>query len=122
MPTLGETFRSTREAKRVKLPLVVEKTKISLDRLQALEADAYDALPDDVYTRGAIRNYAIFLDLDPRAMENLYRDKRPAIVKQAPLTRTTTTTRLAVVPIAAASLVVVVLILVALLALHVIVL
>lgn len=106
----------------MRLPTVVEKTKIPLDRLQALESDSYDDLPDDVYTRGAIRNYAIFLDLDPREMESLYRDKRPAIVKQAPLTRTTTTTRLAVVPIAAASVLVVILILVALLALHVIVL
>ena len=52
-------------SKGIKLAQVAERTKIPLDRLQALESDRYVDLPDDVYMRGAIRNYSIFLGLDP---------------------------------------------------------
>ena len=122
MPTLGETFRAAREEKRLKLAQVAEKTQIPLERLQALETDRYNTLPDDVYTRGAIRNYALYLGLQPDEMEALYRRARPAEVKQAPLTTVSTRRGVAVVPVAAATLILVVLILVALVALRVIVL
>lgn len=122
MPTLGETLRAARDEKRIKLTQVAEKTKIPLERLQSLETDRYNNLPDDVYTRGAIRNYALYLGLSPAEMEALYRQARPAEVKQAPLTTVSTRRGVAVVPATAAALVLIVLILVALLALHVIVL
>lgn len=122
MPTLGETLRAARAEKRIKLAQVADKTKIPLERLQALEADRYGDLPDDVYTRGAIRNYAIYLGLPPAEMEALYRQARPAQAKQAPLTTVSTRRGVAVVPATAAALVLVILILVALVALHVIVL
>jgi len=122
MPTLGETFRSARDAKRVKLAQVAETTKIPAERLQALEADRYGDLSDDVYTRGAIRNYAIYLGLQPGEMEALYRQARPALVKQAPLSTVSTRRGVAVVPVAATVFVLVVLLLIALVALHVIIL
>jgi cytoskeletal protein RodZ len=122
MPTLGQTLRSTREGKRLKLSQVAEKTRIPLDRLQALESDRYFDLPDDVYMRGSIRNYAIFLGLDPAEVEGLYRQARPAEEKRVPLSVATTSRRLALVPAAAGSVVIIVLILVALVALHIIVL
>jgi cytoskeleton protein RodZ len=122
MPTLGETLRSAREGKRMKLSQAVEKTRIPLERLQALESDRYFDLPDDVYMRGAIRNYAIFLGLDPAETETLYRQARPAEEKRLPLSVATTSRRLAVVPVAAGTVVLVILILVALVVLHVIIL
>jgi len=122
MPTLGETFRSARDTKRVKLAQVAETTKIPAERLQALEADRYGDLPDDVYTRGAIRNYAIYLGLQPGEMEALYRQARPALVKQAPLSTVSTRRGVAVVPVAATVFVLVVLLLIALVALHIIIL
>src|SRR5579883_129056 len=109
MPTLGETLRSAREAKRLKLAQVAEKTKIPAERLQALESDRYLDLPDDVYLIGAIRNYAIFLDLNPSEMVSLYRTVRPEVVKQAPLSVARTTRTIAVVPVTAGVVVLVVL-------------
>lgn len=122
MPKLGETLRSTREEKRIKLAQVAEKTKIPLDRLQALESDRYVDLPDDVYVKGAIRNYAIFLGLNPTDLLAMYREARPEEEKRAPLSVAPTTRTVAVIPTAVASLVLVILVLVALVALHVIVL
>jgi cytoskeleton protein RodZ len=122
MPTLGETLRSTREEKRLKLAQVAEKTKIPLERLQALESDRYFDLPDDVYMKGAIRNYAIFLGLNPTDVLATYRQARPEEEKHVPLSVAPTTRTVAVIPTAVASAVVVILILVALVALHIIVL
>lgn len=122
MPTLGETLRSTREAKRLKLAQVAEKTKIPAERLQALESDRYLDLPDDVYLMGAIRNYAILLDLNPSEMVSLYRAVRPEEVKQAPLSVARTTRTVAIVPATAGAVVLIVIVLVVLVAVHVIVL
>jgi cytoskeletal protein RodZ len=121
-PTLGASLRSARESKRVKLPEVAQKTRIPLQRLEALEKDRYADLPDDVYLRGAIRNYAIFLGLDPDEMLAIYRAARPEAKKRAPLSVTPTTRTVAIVPATIGVLVIVVLILVALVLLHVIVL
>ncbi len=122
MPTLGETLRATREEKRIKLTQAADTTKVPLERLRALEADRYHDLPDDAYLRGAIRNYAIYLGLQPAAMEALYRQARPEEQRQAPLTTVSTRRGIAVVPATAAVLVLVILVLIALVALHVIVL
>ena len=121
-PTLGESLRAARESKRIKLPEVAQKTRIPLERLEALETDRYADLPDDVYLRGAIRNYALFLGLDPDAMEASYRAARPQAEKRVPLSVAPTTRTVALVPATIGVLVVVVLILVALVLLHVIVL
>lgn len=122
MPTLGETFRTAREAQRLKLAQAAEKTKIPLDRLQALESNQYFELPDDVYLRGAIRNYALYLGLDPTESLALYRDTRPEEEKRPALSTAPTTRAIAVVPATVATLVLVVLILVLLVLFHVIVL
>jgi cytoskeletal protein RodZ len=122
MPTLGQTLRSARETKRVKLAQVAEKTKIPLERLQALEADTYHDLPDDVYLKGAIRNYAIYLGLNPTDLLSLYREARPEEEKRALLSTAPTTRAIAVVPATIATLVVLVIILVVLVAVHVIIL
>jgi cytoskeleton protein RodZ len=117
--TLGEMLREARNAKRTKLTQVEAETRIDRARLEALETDKLDALPDDVYTKGAIRNYALYLGLDPDRVLALYREARPAAVASRPLSHVTTTTRLTPVTYAAASLLLVV-VLVALFALHVI--
>ena len=121
-PTLGESLRAARVSKRIKLPEVAQKTRIPLERLEALEKDRYGDLPDDVYLRGAIRNYAIFLGLDPDEMVAIYRAARPQAEKRAPLSVAPTTRSVALVPATIGVLVIVVLILVALVLLHVIVL
>lgn len=63
--TLGQRLRKAREAKRISLAAVEEATRIRRQYLEALEADQYDALPGAVFLRGFVRNYALFLGLDP---------------------------------------------------------
>jgi len=65
MGELGELLRATREAKGVSLAEVEEATKIREKYLAALEAEEFDVLPGEVYVRGFLRNYAIYLGLDP---------------------------------------------------------
>ena len=79
--------------------------------------------PDDVYIKGNIRNYALYLDLDPDRAIMLYRQLRPEVEKARPLQTVTTHRRIA--PAALYSLIVLVLLvllMVSLLAFHVIVL
>src|SRR2546430_17653621 len=120
-PTLGETLRSARASKRIKLTEAAQKTRIPLDRLQALEDDRYGDLPDDVYLRGAIRNYAIFLGLGPDEVLSIYRTARPAAEKRAPLSVAPTRRTGGIVPATIGVLVIVVLVLITLVLLHVIV-
>lgn len=120
MPTLGETLRDARTRKKARLNQVATETRIPVERLEALEADRLDALPDDVYTKGAIRNYALWLDLSPDDMYSLYRSARPAAVATRPLSQVTTTTRLTPLTYASVSLVIIVLLVVVLFATHVI--
>jgi cytoskeletal protein RodZ len=120
MPTLGETLREARTRKKTKLSQAAADMRIDQARLEALEADQYDAFPDDVYMRGAIRNYALYLDLNPDEALALYRNARPAAVAVRPLSNVTTTTRLTPVTYATVALLLVIIMLVALFATHVI--
>lgn len=70
---LGEVLRAAREAKGADLAQVERETKIRQRYLSALELGEYRELPGAVYTRGFLRNYAAFLDLDPEYLIDLYR-------------------------------------------------
>jgi len=120
VPTLGETLRDARGKKKAKLSQVEADTRIARDKLEALEADRLDALPDDVYTRGAIRNYALYLGLDADQTLALYRAARPAQVVVRPLSQVGTVTRLTPLSYAMISALLVILVVVALFATHII--
>jgi cytoskeleton protein RodZ len=120
VPTLGETLREARQQKKAKLTQVETETRIARDKLEALESDNLEALPDDVYTRGAIRNYALYLGLDANETLALYRAARPADVAVRPLSRVTTVTRVTPFTYAMVSALVAVLVVVALFATHII--
>ncbi|MDQ3555055.1 MAG: DUF4115 domain-containing protein [Chloroflexota bacterium] len=64
-PALGEMLRVARERKGVDLYRVERDTKIRARHLDALESSDYAALPSAVYTKGFLRNYAVYLGLDP---------------------------------------------------------
>jgi len=70
---LGEVLRSAREAKFIDLARVERDTKIRLHHLAALERGDYRALPAAVYTKGFLRNYGLYLGLDPEYLVDLYR-------------------------------------------------
>lgn len=70
--TLGETLREARQAKGASLEDVEALTKIRAWYVQALEEERHEQLPSPVYVRGFLRNYAIYLGLDPQDVLDLY--------------------------------------------------
>ena len=70
---LGEVLRTAREAKGVDLTRVERDTKIRARYLTALENGEYRDLPGAVYTKGFLRNYGLYLGLDPEYLIDLYR-------------------------------------------------
>lgn len=68
MAEIGQQLRDAREAQQLSLLEVERETRIRRVFLQAIEEERFDDLPGDVYTRGFIRNYALFLNLDPRPL------------------------------------------------------
>ncbi|HUF06066.1 MAG TPA: RodZ domain-containing protein [Candidatus Binatia bacterium] len=70
---LGEVLRAAREAKGVDLARVERDTKIRERYLSALERGEYRDLPGSVYTRGFLRNYGAYLELDPEYLIDLFR-------------------------------------------------
>ncbi len=78
-PPVGETLELARERKGVDLFRAERDTKIRLRYLSALEDGAYDDLPSPVYTKGFLRNYAIYLGLDPEDLLERWRDEMESI-------------------------------------------
>jgi cytoskeletal protein RodZ len=63
--SLSERLLEARERKGVDLYRAERDTKIRARYLGALERGDYRELPGSVYTKGFLRNYAIYLGLDP---------------------------------------------------------
>jgi cytoskeletal protein RodZ len=64
-PILPRRLRAARERKGVDLYRAERDTKIRARYLEALERGDWRALPGSVYTKGFLRNYALYLGLDP---------------------------------------------------------
>ena len=78
----GAVLRQARLAQGHTLENIAGQTKISRRFLEAIELDAYDRLPGLLFTRNFIRQYAIFLKLDPEPLL----DRVPKVdVDSAPL-------------------------------------
>ena len=74
-PSLGEVLQAARERKGVDLFRAERDTKIRLKYLAALEDDDLAELPPPVYTKGFIRNYALYLGLEPEEVIGRWRDQ-----------------------------------------------
>src|SRR6185369_6857480 len=91
-PSLPDRLASARERKGVDLTRAERDTKIRARYLGALERGDYRDLPGAVYTRGFLRNYAIYLGLDPDDVLRQWRRERgdqaapePLIVPPRPI-------------------------------------
>jgi cytoskeletal protein RodZ len=82
--TLPERLYAARERKGVDLYRAERDTKIRARYLAALERGEYGELGGDVYTKGFLRNYAMYLGLDPEEVVAQWRRERgnPAPPKQ----------------------------------------
>ena len=74
-PSVGEMLYAARERKGVDLYRAERDTKIRLKYLEALEDGAYDELPPPVYTKGFLRNYALYLGLNPDEVIERWREE-----------------------------------------------
>jgi cytoskeletal protein RodZ len=91
-PSLPERLYAARERKGVDLYRAERDTKIRARYLGALERGDYKELPGAVYTKGFLRNYALYLGLDPDDVLLQWRGERgetkeaaPAIVVPKPI-------------------------------------
>jgi cytoskeletal protein RodZ len=64
MASFGESLRREREVRGVSLQEIAAATKIGTRMLQAIEEDRLDQLPQGLFVRGFVREYARFLGLD----------------------------------------------------------
>lgn len=76
MGRLGDALRSQRERKGITLEQAAEDTRIRQKFLESLESGDHQALPGAVYTKGFLRNYADYLDLDGDELIGLYTAER----------------------------------------------
>jgi cytoskeletal protein RodZ len=75
-PSLPDRLTAARERKGVELVRAERDTKIRVRYLSALESGDYRDLPGAVYTKGFLRNYAIYLGLDPEDVLRQWRRER----------------------------------------------
>ena len=76
MASLGEQLRAQRERKSITLEQAAADTRIREKFLKALEDGDYPSLPGAVYTRGFLRNYSDYLDLETDELVALYQQER----------------------------------------------
>jgi cytoskeletal protein RodZ len=72
METIGEQLRAARHARQLSLEDVTRVTKIKLDVLERLEADAFTELGAPMYVKGFLKLYAMHLGLDATALGEEY--------------------------------------------------
>jgi cytoskeletal protein RodZ len=75
-PSLPERLLAARERKGVDLYRAERDTKIRSRYLAALEHGEYAELPGAVYTKGFLRNYALYLGLDPEDVIRQWKRER----------------------------------------------
>ena len=83
-PSLPERLYAARERKGVDLYRAERDTKIRARYLGALERGDYKELPGAVYTKGFLRNYALYLGLDPEEVLAQWRHERGDGKEQPP--------------------------------------
>lgn len=67
MPTsLGEKLKQAREAKGLQLRDVADQTRITVNYLEAIEADYYKPLPGGIFNKGFIRSFAKAVGVDEK--------------------------------------------------------
>jgi len=66
--TLGERMKKIREERRLSLGEISKSTKIQVKYLEYLEEGTYLKLPADVYVKGFLRSYSVFMGLNESAI------------------------------------------------------
>ncbi len=81
-PTAGALLRQAREAAGLHVAALAVALKVPVRKLEALENDEYDQLPDNVFVRGLAASVCRTLKIDPQPiMERLPRRATPRLVR-----------------------------------------
>jgi len=73
-PLTGPSLRKLREKAGIDLNEISKELKLRMDLLKSLEDEKYEALPEAIYLKVHLKNYAAFLGLDPvRVIEEYLR-------------------------------------------------
>jgi curved DNA-binding protein CbpA len=68
----GDVLRQIRKKRGIQLYEVALDTKIRVEILENIEYERFNTLPQEVYLRGHVSNYARYLLLDPRKVADDY--------------------------------------------------
>lgn len=82
---VGDILRQEREKKGLSIADVAAETSIRDTYLEAIEEGNYDVLPGDVYTKGFIRNYARFLEIDGTPLLEQFAAERNIVKEVQPV-------------------------------------
>lgn len=77
--SLGNTFSQERTKRNISLEEVAESTCIHIATLRAIEAGDRDKMPAEVFSRGFVKLYAEYLDLDTQDIMNRYNNEIVAL-------------------------------------------
>jgi cytoskeletal protein RodZ len=69
---VGPALRRAREIRGITLEAAARDTRLPVDRLQALEDEAFAVLPGEGYTRASLRTYSHYLGLKPDKVLGVY--------------------------------------------------
>lgn len=96
MSELGQRLRNARQSQGISISQAATETRILQRYLEALEDGDYQYLPGDVYARGFIRNYALYLNIPVEELIQLYRYERgrtePIVIRPAVVPQITPST------------------------------
>ena len=85
--TLAEVFKKRRADLKMNLADVERGIKVQRVYLDMIESGDYDNLPDDIYSKGFVKNYAEFLGFEATPILEIYKTERkknhPKAKKQA---------------------------------------
>lgn len=64
-PFNGPLLRKLRERQRIELGEISKELKLRIELLRAIEEERFESLPEAIYLKVHLKNYAAFLRLDP---------------------------------------------------------
>jgi cytoskeletal protein RodZ len=79
--TIGQQLRTAREQKGLTIKAISKKLIIKADYLEALESGQHSKLPKGVYVKNYLKEYARFLGLDYRSLDEQFLNENKTIKK-----------------------------------------
>ena len=76
--SFGRYLKAIRESRNIAISSVADQIRVSVWHLSLIEAEDHEKLPDEVYVRGTLRAYAVYIGVDPADIIERYEINRNA--------------------------------------------